>query len=139
MTARRHRARGRRHRRRRPPSAVTRRYGDGESAVDALRGVSLEVPAGQFTAVMGPSGSGKSTLMHLLAGLDRPTAGSVHIGGEDITDDDRQGSSPSCAASTSASSSSRSTCCRRSRAEENILLPLSIAGRKADRARRSTR
>ena len=73
----------------RPPAvaatAVTRRYGDGESAVDALRGVSLEVPAGQFTAVMGPSGSGKSTLMHLLAGLDRPTAGTVEIGGEDIT------------------------------------------------------
>jgi putative ABC transport system ATP-binding protein len=71
--------------------ALTRRYGDGESAVDALRGVSLEVPAGQFTAVMGPSGSGKSTLMHLLAGLDRPTAGTVHIGGEDIsTMSDRQ-------------------------------------------------
>jgi len=65
--------------------ALTRRYGDGESAVDALRGVSLEVPAGQFTAVMGPSGSGKSTLMHLLAGLDRPTSGSVHVGGEDIS------------------------------------------------------
>src|SRR5215218_3688244 len=65
--------------------ALTRRYGDGESAVDALRGVSLEVPAGQFTAVMGPSGSGKSTLMHLLAGLDRPTAGSVHVGGEEIS------------------------------------------------------
>ncbi len=65
--------------------ALTRRYGDGESAVDALRGVSLEVPAGQFTAVMGPSGSGKSTLMHLLAGLDRPSSGSVHVGGEDIS------------------------------------------------------
>src|SRR3990170_4727544 len=65
--------------------ALMRRYGDGESAVEALRGVTLEVPAGQFTAVMGPSGSGKSTLMHLLAGLDTPSAGTVHIGGEDIT------------------------------------------------------
>jgi putative ABC transport system ATP-binding protein len=65
--------------------AVTRRYGDGESAVHALRGVSLEVPSGQFTAVMGPSGSGKSTLMHIMAGLDRPDGGAVHIAGEDIT------------------------------------------------------
>jgi putative ABC transport system ATP-binding protein len=66
--------------------ALTRRYGSGESAVDALRGVSLEVPAGQFTAVMGPSGSGKPTFMHLLAGLDRPTSGSVRIGDEEISD-----------------------------------------------------
>jgi putative ABC transport system ATP-binding protein len=111
---------------------VTRQYGDGESAVSALRGVSLEVPAGQFTAVMGPSGSGKSTLMHLLAGLDRPTNGRVTIGDEDITEmPDKQ-----------------LTRLRRRQigfvfqsfnllpmltAEENILLPLSIAGRKADK------
>src|SRR5438093_1232586 len=54
-------------------NAIARRYGEGDTAVDALRGVSLEVPRGQLTAVMGPSGSGKSTLMHILAGLDRPT------------------------------------------------------------------
>ncbi len=113
-------------------SAVTRRYGDGESAVDALRGVTLEVPAGQFTAVMGPSGSGKSTLMHLLAGLDTPSSGTVGIGGEDIT----------------AMNDKQLTKLRRTHigfvfqqfnllptltAEENILLPLSIAGRKADK------
>src|SRR5213078_3263044 len=65
--------------------SLTRRYGEGESAVDALRGVSLEVPRGQFTAVMGASGSGKSTLMHILAGLDGPTTGTVAISGEEIT------------------------------------------------------
>src|SRR5215207_7652540 len=111
-------------------SAVARRYGDGESAVDALRGVTFEVAAGQFVAVMGPSGSGKSTLMHLLAGLDRPTDGAVHVGGEDIT----------------AMSDNQLTKLRRRHigfvfqqfnllptltAEENITLPLSIAGRKA--------
>ena len=66
-------------------TALTRTYGDGDSAVHALRGVSLDLPAGQFAAVMGPSGSGKSTLMHLLAGLDTPTAGTVEVAGEDIT------------------------------------------------------
>ncbi|HYH90704.1 MAG TPA: ABC transporter ATP-binding protein [Solirubrobacteraceae bacterium] len=112
---------------------LSRHYGEGESAVRALRGVTIDVPAGQFTAVMGPSGSGKSTLMHLLAGLDRPTNGRVRIGGEDITDmPDKQ-----------------LTRLRRREigfvfqsfnllpmltAEENILLPLSIAGRKPDRA-----
>ena len=64
---------------------VTRRYGQGDTAVDALRGVSVAIPKGQFTAVMGPSGSGKSTLMHILAGLDRPTEGSVTIEGSEIT------------------------------------------------------
>jgi putative ABC transport system ATP-binding protein len=64
---------------------LKRQYGEGESAVHALRGVSVDIPRGQFTAVMGPSGSGKSTLMHLLAGLDRPTSGTVEIDGRDVT------------------------------------------------------
>ena len=64
---------------------VVRRYGDGDTAVDALRGVSLEIERGKLTAVMGPSGSGKSTLMHILAGLDRPTEGDVEVAGTDIT------------------------------------------------------
>jgi putative ABC transport system ATP-binding protein len=111
---------------------VVRRFGEGESAVDALRGVSLDVPRGQLTAVMGPSGSGKSTLMHILAGLDKPTSGQVEIDGRDITSmDDRD-----------------LTLLRREHigfifqffnllpmltAEENVLLPLSIAGEKPDR------
>ena len=66
-------------------AGLTRRYGQGETAVDALRGVSLEIARGELTAVMGSSGSGKSTLMHILAGLDRPTTGSVRIDGTDIT------------------------------------------------------
>src|ERR671914_1917310 len=60
---------------------LTRRFGEGDTAVQALRGVSLELAAGELTAVMGPSGSGKSTLMHILAGLDRPTSGDVRIAG----------------------------------------------------------
>ena len=63
---------------------VTRRYGAGDTAVDALRGVSLDVHAGQLTAVMGPSGSGKSTLMHILAALDKPTSGHVEIAGTNL-------------------------------------------------------
>jgi putative ABC transport system ATP-binding protein len=64
---------------------VTRRYGSGDTAVDALRGVSLTVGKGELVAVMGPSGSGKSTLMHILAGLDRPTSGAVTVAGVDVT------------------------------------------------------
>jgi len=63
---------------------LTKRYGEGDAAVNALRGVSLEIEPASFTAIMGPSGSGKSTLMHLLAGLDRPTSGTVEIAGTEI-------------------------------------------------------
>jgi putative ABC transport system ATP-binding protein len=112
---------------------VTRRYGEGDTAVDALRGVSLEVEKAKLTAVMGPSGSGKSTLMHILAGLDKPTTGSVRIDGTEIT----------------TLKDSDLTKLRRSHigfvfqffnllpmltAEENITLPLSIAGQKPDAA-----
>ena len=112
---------------------VTRRYGSGEAAVDALRGVTLDVARGQFAAIMGPSGSGKSTLMHVLAGLDVPTSGTVHIAGEDIT----------------KMNDAQLTKLRRAHvgfvfqafnllptltAEENILLPLQLAGRKVDQA-----
>jgi putative ABC transport system ATP-binding protein len=111
---------------------VTRRYGQGDTAVDALRGVSLEVPKGQLTAVMGPSGSGKSTLMHILAGLDKPTSGEVTIAGTDI----------------SKLNDTELTKLRRQHigfvfqffnllpmlnAEENVVLPLSIAGEKPDK------
>src|SRR6202167_2771082 len=111
---------------------LSRRYGEGEAAVDALSGVTVDFPTGRFAAIMGPSGSGKSTLMHLLAGLDRPTSGTVSVGGVELTTlDDRA-----------------LTQLRRDRigfifqtfnllpvlnAEENILLPLSIAGADIDR------
>ena len=112
-------------------SDLTRVYGEGEAAVHALRGVTLDFPAGQFTAIMGPSGSGKSTLMHLLAGLDTPTSGSVTVDGREI----------------GGLNDKALTNLRRDRlgfvfqsfnlvpvltAEENIRLPLTLAGRKTD-------
>jgi len=112
-------------------TGVTRVFGEGEAAVRALDGISVDFPAGRFTAIMGPSGSGKSTLMHILAGLDRPTEGAVVLDGVELQRlDDRA-----------------LTRLRRDKvgfvfqsfnllpvltAEENILLPLSIAGRKPD-------
>jgi putative ABC transport system ATP-binding protein len=112
---------------------VTRRYGEGDTAVDALQGVSLEVTKGNLTAVMGPSGSGKSTLMHILAGLDKPTSGTVVVSGTEIT----------------TLKDSDLTKLRRRHigfvfqffnllpmltAEENITLPLAIAGEKPEPA-----
>jgi putative ABC transport system ATP-binding protein len=65
---------------------IVRRYGEGDTAVDALRSVSVDIAEGRLTAVMGPSGSGKSTLMHILAGLDKPTSGAVSVAGVEVTD-----------------------------------------------------
>ena len=111
---------------------VTRRYGEGDTAVDALRGVTLEVARSKLTAIMGPSGSGKSTLMHIMAALDRPTSGFVVIAGTRL----------------GQLSDNEITNLRREHigfvfqffnllpmltAEENIALPLSIAGRKPDK------
>ena len=110
---------------------LERRYGEGATAVHALRGVSLEVERGKLVAVMGPSGSGKSTLMHILAGLDKPTSGTVMVAGTEITGLD----------------DTKMTRLRRDHigfvfqffnllpmlsAEENVLLPLSIAGERPD-------
>jgi len=114
-------------------NGIARRYGEGAAAVDALVEVSTGFERGRFTAIMGPSGSGKSTLMHILAGLDAPTAGTVLLDGEEITGLD----------------DGELTKLRREKlgfvfqffnllpvltAEENLVLPLSIAGRKPDQA-----
>jgi putative ABC transport system ATP-binding protein len=111
---------------------LSRRYGEGDTAVDALRGVSLEVEQGKLTAVMGPSGSGKSTLMHILAALDRPTGGYVTIAGNRL----------------GQLSDKEITKIRRQHigfvfqffnllpmltAEENITLPLALASQKPER------
>ena len=113
--------------------ALRRRYGEGGTAVDALRGVDVDVRSGELVAVMGPSGSGKSTLMHLLAGLDQPTSGTVTIAGTEL----------------GALGDGALTRLRREHigfifqffnllpmldAQENILLPLSIAGERPDPA-----
>ena len=112
---------------------VVRRYGEGDTAVDALRGVSVDIAEGRLTAVMGPSGSGKSTLMHILAGLDKPTAGEVTVAGIEISELD----------------DTALTTLRRDHigfifqffnllpmltAAENIALPLKLAGQKPDQA-----
>jgi len=110
-------------------AGLTRTYGAGDSAVHALRGVSLDLPAGQFTAVMGPSGSGKSTLMHLLAGLDTPSAGSVEVAGHDITrmkDRDLTRLRRKHIGFVFQSFYLLPTLS----AEENVVLPVAIAGRK---------
>ena len=91
---------------------VARRYGEGETAVDALDGVSVDIERARLTAVMGPSGSGKSTLMHILAGLDKPTAGTVAGRRRPRSRRSATTTSRSSAASTSASCSSSSTCSR---------------------------
>ncbi len=114
-------------------SDVSRQYGEGTTAVHALQGVSLEVARGKLTAIMGPSGSGKSTLMHILAGLDKPTAGSVAIDGTVITDLDDNDLTRLRRKSIGFIFQFFNLLPMLS-AEENILLPLSIAGRKADRA-----
>ena len=109
---------------------LTRRYGKGDTAVDALRGITLDVEKGHLTAVMGPSGSGKSTLMHILAGLDKPTSGAVAVSGTEITtlkDSDLT----SCAAAHRIRLPVLQPAADAD-AEENITLPLSIAGEKAD-------
>ncbi|MFJ8677396.1 ABC transporter ATP-binding protein [Streptomyces sp. NPDC093589] len=113
---------------------VRRQYGRGARAVHALRGIDLVLPRGSFTAVMGPSGSGKSTFLQCAAGLDRPTGGSVRLGGTEIT----------------TMGENRLTILRRTRlgfvfqafnllpaltVEQNVVLPMRLAGQRPDRRR----
>ena len=109
-----------------------RRFGEGEAAVDALAGVTVAFPAGRFAAIMGPSGSGKSTLMHILAGLDRPTSGTVRLAGVDLTQLGERELTRLRRDSVGFIFQTFNLLPVLS-AEENILLPLSIAGRKPDR------
>ena len=112
---------------------VTRRYGEGETAVDALRGISVEVPRGRLTSVMGPSGSGKSTLMHILAGLDQPHVGLGHHRRQG--DHDPQGLGPDEAQAEHIGFVFQFfNLLPMLNAEENITLPLAIAGEKPDQA-----
>jgi len=111
---------------------VTRRYGEGDAAVDALRGITLDFPASAFTAIMGASGSGKSTLMHILAGLDRPTSGTVAVDGRDITKMD-DGELTQLRRDSIGFVFQFFNLVPVLNAEENMLLPLSIAGRKPER------
>ncbi len=112
-------------------TALTKRFGEGDTAVDALRGVDVSFAPGSFTAIMGPSGSGKSTLLHVLAGLDRPSSGEIYVGDTEIT----------------SLKDKALTLLRRDQigfifqsfnllptltAAENIVLPIKIAGRKPD-------
>jgi putative ABC transport system ATP-binding protein len=108
-----------------------RRFGEGDAAVEALKHVTVSFPRGQFTAVMGPSGSGKSTLMHNLAGLDRPTEGSIKLEGVEITELD-DGDLTELRRDKVGFIFQAYNLLPILTAEENIVLPLSIAGRKPD-------
>ena len=110
---------------------ISKTYGEGEAAVEALRDVSLDVGYGEFVAVMGPSGSGKSTLMHLLAGLDRPTEGAVYIEGGDVTKMKDKDLTVLRRNSVGFIFQAFNLIPQLS-AEENIVLPLSLGGQKAN-------
>ena len=91
---------------------VHKHFTRGSERIDVLKGVNLEIPQGDFLALMGPSGSGKTTLLNLIGGLDAPTGGAVDVGGVEISTPRRQPAVAVALAATSASSSSSTTCCR---------------------------